>query len=179
MNFGQQIYLQKYITCPYYSVYFSNHLVVSTFYKLKFELRTVSEKKVKKAMMGMKKKKSSGPDGISQENITHCILYYHETVHKYIETLLCQNMATFVVLRHPVTILVTESTEFRVNLLKVNNEARSIKILTENFENCWWLPPWADNNSKILFVTLKVRPSIGHAQNCEIKNLSSNQYDNV
>ena len=36
---------------------------------LKFELRTVSEKKVRKAMMGMKKKKSSGPDGISQENL--------------------------------------------------------------------------------------------------------------
>ena len=29
----------------------------------------MSEKKVRKAMMGMKKKKSSGPDGISQENL--------------------------------------------------------------------------------------------------------------
>ena len=36
---------------------------------LKFTLKTVTEKKVKKAMMSLKKKKSAGNDGISQENL--------------------------------------------------------------------------------------------------------------
>ena len=36
---------------------------------LKFSLKTVSEKKVRKAMDAMKKKKSAGLDGISQENL--------------------------------------------------------------------------------------------------------------
>ena len=34
---------------------------------LKFTLKTVSEKTVKKAMSKMQKKKSSGKDGVSQE----------------------------------------------------------------------------------------------------------------
>ena len=36
---------------------------------LKFSLKTVSEEVVKKAMNKMKKKKSAGVDGISQENL--------------------------------------------------------------------------------------------------------------
>ena len=36
---------------------------------LKFKLKTVTEKKVKKAMLSLKKKKSAGKDGISQEQI--------------------------------------------------------------------------------------------------------------
>lgn len=36
---------------------------------LKFALKTVTEKKVLKAMRSMKKKKSAGKDGISQENL--------------------------------------------------------------------------------------------------------------
>jgi hypothetical protein len=36
---------------------------------IKFSLKTVTEKSVKKAMQGMKKKKSAGKDGISQEQI--------------------------------------------------------------------------------------------------------------
>ena len=34
---------------------------------LKFSLKTVTEIKVKKILKGMKKKKSAGPDGLSQE----------------------------------------------------------------------------------------------------------------
>ena len=36
---------------------------------LKFELKTVSEKTVEKAMKSMNKKKSSGTDGLSQEKL--------------------------------------------------------------------------------------------------------------
>ena len=37
--------------------------------KLRYSLRTVSEKKVKKAMLNIKKRKSAGSDGISQETL--------------------------------------------------------------------------------------------------------------
>ena len=36
---------------------------------LKFELKTVSEKKVRKAMLSLRKKKSAGKDGLSQEQL--------------------------------------------------------------------------------------------------------------
>ena len=36
---------------------------------LKFTLKTVTEEKVRKAMMSLKKKKSAGKDGISQEQL--------------------------------------------------------------------------------------------------------------